>query len=80
VLVRAQTEQFINALMPELELLESMVDSPNAINGVLSMDDVRILPLLRSLAVVRQLEFPAKVRAYFQSMMSQIGYKPLPSI
>jgi glutaredoxin 2 len=39
-----------------------------------------VLPLLRSAAVVKDLRFPKKVRAYFESMMDRIGYKPLPTV
>jgi glutaredoxin 2 len=45
-----------------------------------SLDDIRVLPLLRSAAVVKGLRFPHKVRAYFETMMSRIGYQPLPAI
>ena len=49
-------------------------------NGTLSLDDVRVLPLLRSAAVVKALRFPGKVRDYFETMMSRLGYQPLPAI
>jgi glutaredoxin 2 len=57
-----------------------MIESPGAINGALSFDDVRVLPLLRSAAVVNALRFPPKVRAYFETMMAASGYEPLPAI
>jgi glutaredoxin 2 len=38
------------------------------------------LPLLRSAAVVKGLRFPRKVRDYFETMMSRIGYQPLPAV
>jgi len=44
------------------------------------MDDIRVLPLLRSAAVVKGLRFPRKVRDYFVTMMSRIGYQPLPAV
>ena len=53
---------------------------PDAVNGTLSLDDVRVLPLLRSAAVVQPLRFPAKVRDYFEAMMRRIGHRPLPAI
>jgi glutaredoxin 2 len=49
-------------------------------NGILSLDDIRIFPLLRSAAVVKGLRFPHKVRDYFDTMMNRIGYQPLPAI
>jgi glutaredoxin 2 len=78
--LRAKTREQIDALMPELETLDRLIESPTAVNGMLSLDDIRVLPLLRSAAVVKGLKFPHKVRAYFETMMSRIGYQPLPAI
>lgn len=78
--LRANTRHHINAFMPDLEELDRLVESPTAINGVLSLDDVRVLPLLRSAAIVKGLRFPHKVRAYFKSMMARVGYQPLPAV
>jgi glutaredoxin 2 len=78
--LRARTRELIEALMPNLEKLDGMIESPDAINGKLSLDDIRVLPLLRSAAVVKGLRFPHKVRDYFETMMSRIGYQPLPAV
>jgi glutaredoxin 2 len=77
--LRAHTRQYISALMPDLQELDQLIESPAAISGKLSLDDVRVLPLLRSAAVVKGLRFPSKVRDYFETMMSHIGYAPLPT-
>jgi glutaredoxin 2 len=77
--LRANTRHYIKELMPDLEALDRMIEKPTAINGRLSLDDVRVLPLLRSAAVVKGLRFPQKVRAYFEAMMERIGYQPLPT-
>jgi len=77
---RAKTREYLRELMPQFEALERMIESPHAINGTLSLDDVRVLPLLRSAAVVKELRFPDKVRAYFETMMAATGYQPLPAI
>jgi glutaredoxin 2 len=50
------------------------------VSGRLSLDDIRVLPLLRSAAVVKGRQFPRKVSDYFESMMSRIGYQPLPAV
>jgi glutaredoxin 2 len=76
----ARTRDLISELMPDLEALDRMIESPAAINGTLSLDDIRVLPLLRSAAVVKGMQFPSKVRAYFETMMRRIGYAPLPAI
>lgn len=78
--LRAKTREQIDALMPDLETLDRLIESPAALNGKLSLDDIRVLPLLRSAAVVKGLRFPQKVRSYFESMMSRIGYQQLPAI
>jgi glutaredoxin 2 len=78
--LRANTRHHLNELRPDLEELGRLIESPSAINGELSVDDVRVLPLLRSAAIVKGLRFPPKVRDYFEAMMSRIGYQPLPAV
>jgi glutaredoxin 2 len=80
VKLRDNTKTYINEITPDLEELDRLIDSTKAVNGSLSMDDVRVLPVLRSLAVVKDLRFPAKVREYFETMMAWIGYQPLPAV
>jgi glutaredoxin 2 len=77
--LRAATRRYLDALAPELDALNEFIARPDAVNGELSLDDVRVLPLLRSAAVVRDLRFPPKVRDYFDTMMGRIGYRPLPA-
>jgi glutaredoxin 2 len=78
--LRADTARYIGELAPKLEELDRLIKQPLAVNGTLSFDDIRVLPLLRSVAVVKELRFPKKVRDYFESMMSRIGYQPLPVV
>lgn len=78
--LRANTRVYLKELESDLEELDRLIESPIAINGRLSRDDVRVLPLLRSAAVVKGLRFPRKVRDYFEAMMDRIGYQPLPAI
>jgi glutaredoxin 2 len=79
-MLRAKTRDYLSQLYPILEDLAQEIADPNAINGTLSRDDIRILPLLRSVAVVEGLEFPMAVAAYFDTMMRRTGYPPLPHI
>jgi glutaredoxin 2 len=76
----ADTRRYLTELMPDLEALDRMIESPEAINGALSLDDISVLPLLRSAAVVKGLRFPSKVRAYFETMLACTGYSPLPAV
>jgi glutaredoxin 2 len=78
--LRANTQRYLGELAPGLEALDRLIESPQAVNGALSLDDIRVLPLLRSVAVVKGLRFPRKVRDYFESMMRRIGYQPLPAV
>ena len=78
--LRARTREFIDELMPLLENLDKVIESPTAINGALSRDDIRVLPLLRSAAVVEGLRYPKRVGVYFETMMDLTGYAPLPRI
>jgi len=78
--LRANTRQHIRELMPKLERLDALIESPQAANGTLSCDDIRVLPLLRSAAIVKGLSFPRRVRDYFESMMNRIGFPPLPEV
>jgi glutaredoxin 2 len=78
--LRAATRRYVDELAPELDELAGLIERPDAVNGALSLDDVRVLPLLRSAAVVQALRFPAKVQGYFEAMMRRIGYRPLPAI
>ena len=78
--LRANTRHYLAELSSSLDELDRLIESPQAVNGTLSFDDIRVLPLLRSAAVVKGLRFPDRVRSYFESMMSMIGYQPLPAI
>jgi glutaredoxin 2 len=55
--LRARTRELIDALMPDFEKLGAMIERPTAVNGILSLDDIRIFPLPRSAAVVKGLRF-----------------------
>ena len=78
--LRANTRRYIGDLLPDLEELDRLIENPRAVSGALSTDDIRVLPLLRSMATVKGLQFPRKVRDYFETMMHRIGYQPLPAV
>ena len=78
--LRSHTREQIRELVPKFDELDALIESPQAVNGTLSMDDIRVLPLLRSVAVVKGLAFPRRVRDYFETMMNRIGFKPLPAV
>ena len=78
--LRRHTPEQIEAVTPALNELDALIESPQAVNVALSLDDIRILPLLRSAAVVKGLTFPRRVRDYFETMMNRIGFQPLPTV
>jgi glutaredoxin 2 len=78
--LRANTRRYIDDLLPDLAELDRLIESPRAVSGALSTDDIRVLPLLRSMATVKGLPLPRKVREYFETMMHRIGYQPLPTV
>jgi glutaredoxin 2 len=78
--LRAKTREYLRELASTLDELDRLIESSHAVSGKLSLDDVRVLPLLRSAAVVKGLRFPEKVRDYFETMMASIGYQPLPTV
>ncbi|MTI44475.1 glutaredoxin 2 [Roseibium hamelinense] len=78
--LRARTREFLKQLELVLDRLAAEIKSPDAVNGTLSKDDIRLLPLLRSAAVVKGLQYPQKVADYFETMMARTGFKPLPVI
>ena len=55
----ADTKRYLGELMLDLQQIDRMLESPRAINGALSLDDVRVLPVLRSLAVVKEPRSPS---------------------
>jgi len=79
-LLRSKTRAYLKQLAPILDDLAERIVDPAAINGTLSRDDVRILPLLRSVAVVDGLPFPPAVADYFTTMMARVRSEPLPCI
>jgi glutaredoxin 2 len=78
--LRSHTREQIHDVMPKLEELDALIERPQAVSGTLSMDDIRVLPLLRSMAVVKALTFPRRVRDYFETMMRRVGFQPLPTV
>jgi glutaredoxin 2 len=78
--VRSQTRAQLRNLMPMLDELDALIENPHAVNGALSLDDIRVLPLLRSAAVVKGLSLPPRVRDYFETMMTRVGFQPLPAV
>ncbi|SPJ32366.1 glutaredoxin 2 [Kushneria phyllosphaerae] len=64
----AQTPELLVEMTRWLNELDAMIQSPEAVNGVLSMDDIELFPVLRQLSLVAGVQYPERVEAYRQAM------------
>jgi glutaredoxin 2 len=64
--LRANTRHHVKDLMADLDEFDHLIEIPSAVNGALSLDDIRVLPLSRSVAVLKGLQFPRKVGDYLE--------------
>lgn len=60
----------LNALLEELEPL---IQSPEAVNGTLSTDDIHLFAQLHSMSLIKELCYPLGVEAYRQTMSEKSG-------
>ncbi|MFT0211986.1 glutaredoxin 2 [Pseudomonas sp. F1_0610] len=69
-----QTPELIQQLMPHLEQLEKLIQSPDAIHGERSEDDLHVFAVLRCLSLTKGITYPAKVSAFMQrlSVLSKV--------
>lgn len=63
-----QTPALIDEVHHALAQLEPMIESDDAVNGTLSLDDFSLFPLLHQLSVVKGIRYPANVEAYRRRM------------
>lgn len=71
-----QTPELLVEVTQWLNELDELIQSPEAVNGVLSMDDIELFPVLRQLSLVEGVKYPERVEAYRQAM-SQLADVPL---
>lgn len=74
--LREQTAPLMNELERWLNELEPLIQSPEAVNQVLSLDDIALYPTLRHLSIVEGVKYPEKVDAY-RLAMAQLSRVPL---
>ncbi|QEH95307.1 glutaredoxin 2 [Gluconobacter thailandicus] len=60
----------LNAL---LEKLAPLIQSPEAVNGTLSTDDIHLFAQLHSMSLIKGLRYPLEVEAYRQVMSEKSG-------
>lgn len=64
----------------DLRALDKLIAQPNAVNGELSLDDIHLFPLLRSLTLVPGIVYPTRVADYRDNMAKQTQINLLSSI
>ncbi|WP_066565718.1 glutaredoxin 2 [Snodgrassella sp. CFCC 13594] len=67
----ANTPALLKRLNVDLLQLVSWVQSHQALNGQLGLEDIITFPILRGLTMVKGIEWPPAVRAYVESMSQQ---------
>lgn len=72
----SRTPELLVDITRWLNELDPMIQSPEAVNGVLSADDIALFPVLRQLSLVDGVKYPKNVEAYRQAM-SQLADVPL---
>lgn len=72
----ADSADLIAQLESDLANLAALIQSPEAVNGTLSTDDIHLFPLLRSLSIVAGVALPDSVEAY-RNRMAQRSDIPL---
>lgn len=71
-----QTAPLMNDLERWFNELEPLIQSSEAVNGVLSLDDITLYPVLRHLSLVEGVKYPEKVDAY-RLAMAKLSRVPL---
>lgn len=74
--LRARTPVLLAEANTHLQQLAPLVQTPQAVHGVLSEDDFHLFAALRSLSIVKEVLYPAPVEAYRQEM-SRLSHVPL---
>ena len=69
----AASSDYIASLNRHLLDLEPLIQSSDAVNGELSEDDVHLFATLRSMSIVRGIQYPPAVEAYRQRMAERSG-------
>ena len=67
-MILLKTETYLARLKGDLEKLAVLIQSENALNGQLSLEDIIVFPVLRNLTCVKDIEFPPAVLAYITNM------------
>lgn len=78
--LREHSPGLIKNVNDDLRKLDKLIVQPNAVNGELSLDDIHLFPLLRSLSLVAGIEYPTRVADYRDNMAKQTQINLLSSV
>lgn len=67
----AQSAELIRRLEADLQTLAPLIVSADACNGALSLDDIHLFALLRSLTIVADVSVPASIATYCDTLSRQ---------
>jgi len=71
--LREQRASLVDKINQDLTRLVALIQSPHAVNGTLSYDDIHLFPLLRNLTLVKEIVWPAPVADLRDSLSTQSG-------
>lgn len=78
--LKLHSEGYIKNINDDLRKLDKLIVKPNAVNGELSLDDINLFPVLRSLSLIAGVEYPSRVADYRDNMAKQTQINLLSSI
>ncbi|WP_338562837.1 glutaredoxin 2 [Erwinia sp. E_sp_B04_7] len=78
--LKLHAEGYIKNVNDDLRKLDKLIVKANAVNGELSLDDIHLFPVLRSLSLVAGVEYPSRVADYRDNMAKQTQINLLSSI
>lgn len=78
--LKQHSEGFIKNVNDDLRKLDKLIVKSNAVNGELSLDDIHLFPVLRSLTLVAGVEYPGRVADYRDNMAKQTQINLLSSV
>lgn len=78
--LKKHSEGLIKNVNDDLRKLDKLIVKPNAVNGELSLDDIHLFPVLRSLTLVAGVDYPGRVADYRDNMAKQTQINLLSSV
>lgn len=68
-----KTNEYLQQIHQDLTTLADLIQSEQALNKEISMEDIHVFPILRNLTIVKDIVFPEKVENYIKNMSNLTG-------